>query len=159
MDILLAILGAGSGGSFIAIGAAANARLRHTLHSPLAAATINFMVGFTTLTLLLAFGIFKTQNLDRLASVPGWAFGGGLLGAIFVTLSTLTVSQLGLTTSTLAVVCSQMMMSLVVDRLGWFGITPHPISPLRILGIGLLLLAIALTQLDGPPRRLSKSKT
>lgn len=157
MEILLAILGAGSGGSFIAIGSAANARLRQTLHSPIAAATVNFFVGFSTLTLLMVLGIFKLPSLDRLANVPGWAFWGGLLGATFVTLSTLTVSQLGLTTSTLAVVCSQMMMSLVVDRFGWFGITPHPMSPLRVLAIGLLVVAIALTQLDSASRRSSQS--
>lgn len=148
MDILLAILGAGSGGSFVAIGAAANARLKQTLHSPLAAAAINFVVGFSTLTLLIVLGVFKLDNLDRLSSVPWWAFLGGLLGATFVTLNTLTIPKLGLTTTTLAVVCSQMIMSLVIDQFGWFGITPHPINISRVVAICLLLGAIALTQLD-----------
>lgn len=148
MDMFVALIGAGSGGGFLSIGAAANARLRQTLHSPIAAAAINFIVGSSTLTLLIGLGVFSTQNLDRLTSVPWWAFWGGFLGATFVTLNTLVVPQLGLTTTTLAVVCSQMTMSLVIDQWGWFGITPHPISPSRVVAIGLLLVAVMLTQLD-----------
>ena len=148
MDMLIALIGAGSGGSFLAVGAAANARLRGTLRSAIAVATINFIVGSGTLTLLIMLGVFSSQNLDRLVSVPWWAFLGGFLGATFVTLNTLVIPKLGLTTTTLAVVCSQMIMSLAVDQWGWFGITPHPISPSRVVAIGLLFLAIALTQLD-----------
>ena len=41
MSILLAVLGAASAGSFLAIGSAANAQLKQTLGSPIAAAAIN----------------------------------------------------------------------------------------------------------------------
>ncbi len=149
MDILLAIIGAGLAGSFLAIGAAANARLKQTLHSPIAAATMNFLVGFSILALLIGLGIFKTPNLvEKVGNVPWWAFSGGLLGAIFVSLNTLIVPKLGLTTSTLAVVCSQMIMSLVIDQWGWFGVPLHPINASRVFAIVVLIAAIALTQLD-----------
>ncbi|MBD2114944.1 MULTISPECIES: DMT family transporter [Cyanophyceae] len=148
MDMLIALLGAASGGGFLSVGAAANAQLRQTLHSPIAAAAINFMVGSSTLTLLLVLWVFGPQQLDRLGQVPWWAFGGGGLGAIYVTVNTLVVSQLGLTTTTLAVVCSQMVLSLVIDQWGWFGLAPHPISAARVVAIGLLLGAVTLTQLD-----------
>ncbi|MDX2216507.1 MAG: DMT family transporter [Oculatellaceae cyanobacterium bins.114] len=151
MDILLAIVGAGSAGSFLAIGSAANARLKQTLHSPIAAAAINFLVGFSILALLIASGLFKTPNLQQFTNVPWWAFFGGLLGATFVSLSTLTVPKLGLTTATLAIVCSQMVMSLVIDQFGWFGIPTHPLNFSRVFAIALLTVAIALTQLDRQP--------
>lgn len=157
MDILFAFIGAGSGGSFIAIGAAANARLRQTLHSPIGAAAINFIVGFTTIALLIITGVFSPENLVKLANVPLWAFAGGLLGAIYVTLNTIVMPRLGLTTTTLAVVCSQMILSLVIDQLGWFGIIPQPMNPSKVVAIGLLLLAIALTQLDNHPRQIKPS--
>ncbi len=148
MDILFAIIGAGSAGSFLAIGSAANARLKQTLHSPIAAAAINFLVGCGILTFLIVSGLFKAPNLQQFANVPWWAFLGGLLGATFVSLSTLTVPKLGLTTATLAVVCSQMIMSLVVDQFGWFGVPNHPLNFSRVFAITLLIVAIALTQLD-----------
>lgn len=152
MEILIVLLTASSAGGFLSIGAAANARLRRSLRSPVAAATVNFMVGFGTLTLLLVLGVLGPVDLSRLAQVPWWAFLGGLLGAVFVTLNTLVVPQLGLTTTTLAVVCSQMTMSLLVDQWGWFGLTPQPISASRAIAIVLLLVAVALTQLDRPTK-------
>jgi transporter family-2 protein len=154
---LFALIGAGAAGSFLAIGGAANARLKQVLHcaialwavaKPIAAAAINFIVGFGVLTLLIAVGVLKVPNFEKFANVPWWAFLGGLLGAIFVTLNTLTVPKLGLTTSTLAVVCSQMIVSLAIDHFGWFGIAPHSLSISRVFAIVLLLIAIALTQLD-----------
>ncbi len=148
MALLFALIGAGAAGSFLAIGAAANARLKQVLHCAIAAAAINFIVGFGVLTLLIAVGVLKLPNFEKFANVPWWAFLGGLLGAIFVTLNTLTVPKLGLTTSTLAVVCSQMIVSLTIDQFGWFGITPHSLSMSRVFAIVLLLIAIALTQLD-----------
>ncbi|BAY08718.1 DMT family transporter [Calothrix sp. NIES-2098] len=157
MNMLLALLGAGSGGVLIAIGAAANARLRQTLNSAIAAAAINFIAGFTTLALLMILQVLPIPPLDRLLAVPWWAFLGGFLGAAFVTLSTLVVPKLGLTTTTLSVVCSQMILSVVIDRLGWFSIAPRPITASRIIAIGLLVLAIALTQLDRNPNRASQA--
>lgn len=150
MDILFAIVGAGSAGSFLAIGSAANARLRKTLHSPIAAAAVNFLVGFSVLTGLMTLGLFQSPNVQQFSTVPWWAFLGGILGAAFVSLNTLTVPNLGLTATTLAVVCSQMIMSLVVDQFGWFGVPAHPLSVSRLFAIILLIVAIALTQLDRP---------
>lgn len=148
MDLLIALLGAGSGGGFLSVGAAANARLRQTLGSPLAAAAVNFAVGSMTLTLLLGLGLLGPVSFERWGQVPWWAFGGGAIGAIYVTLNTLVVSHLGLTTTTLAVVCSQMVLALVIDQGGWFGLGARPIGGARVVAIGLLLVAIALTQLD-----------
>ncbi|MBD2166012.1 DMT family transporter [Calothrix membranacea FACHB-236] len=148
MNILFALLGAGSGGVLIAIGAAANARLRQTLQSSIAAAAINFIIGFTTLALLMILQVLPIPPLEYLLTVPWWAFLGGFLGAAFVTLSTLVVPKLGLTTTTLAVVCTQMIVSVIIDQLGWLSIAPRPISASKIVAIGLFILAIALTQLD-----------
>lgn len=147
MDIFLALLGSGSAGSFLSMGAAANARLMKGLRSPIAAATINFLVGFSILTLILVFAI-KPDQLNLLLITPWWAFSGGLLGALFVTLNTLVVSQLGLTTTTIVIVFSQMVMSLMIDKLGWFHAVQRSLSFSKFLGILLLISAIILIQSD-----------
>jgi transporter family-2 protein len=147
MDIFLALLGSGSAGSFLSIGAAANARLMIALRSPIAAATINFLVGFAILTLVLVFST-KPDNLTLFGVTPWWAFLGGLLGAIFVTINTLIVSQLGLTATTIVVVFGQMLMSVIIDKLGWFSEEPYPLTLSKFLGIILLIVAIVLIQSD-----------
>lgn len=154
MELLLAVFGAGTGGALVAIGTAANARLRQSLRSAIAAALINFTVGFLSSAALIAVSRMSLPAIAQFATVPGWAWGGGVLGAVFVTLSTLVVPQLGLTTSTLAVVCSQMVMALVIDQLGWLGNSPQPISLARVVAIACLILAVALTQLDRAARPL-----
>lgn len=148
MNIVLALIGVGCAGILLSIGAAANARLKQSLHSAIAAAAINFLVGFSLLSLLMATGLFQWPMLSHWTVTPWWAFLGGLLGAVFVSLNTLTIPKLGLTATTLAVVCSQMMMSLVIDQFGWFGVHAHPLNGTRVIAIVLLLIATALTQLD-----------
>jgi transporter family-2 protein len=150
MNVLLALVGAGTSGSLLGIGSAANARLKGALHSPIAAAAINFIVGFIMLLLGMAIARTGLTGIQHWAIAPWWAFLGGLMGAAFVTLNTLTVPRLGLTTTTLTVVVSQLVMSLVMDQLGWFGIAPHPISSARMIAIIFLVVAIALTQFDRP---------
>lgn len=65
--------------------------------------------------------------------------------------------KLGLTTTTLSIVCSQMILSVIIDQLGWFSIAPRPIAASRIIAIGLLMLAIALTQLDRDSHQASQA--
>lgn len=148
MVIFLALLGSSSAGGFLAISAAVNTQLMKTLRSAIAAAAINFIVGFSVLTLLLVLGILPPYKLELIFSTPWWAFLGGLLGAIFVSLNTLIIPQLGLTTNTIIIVFSQMTISLLIDKLGWFAANQYPITTSKLIGIGLLLLAIVITQLD-----------
>lgn len=66
-------------------------------------------------------GGFRAGPIERLAAVPPWALGGGMLGALYVTLSTLVIPRLGLTATTMTVVCSQLIGSLLIDHWGWLG--------------------------------------
>ncbi len=144
MSPLSAVLCAFSAGSLLSLGGAANARLGGSLRSAVAAATINFLVGAATLSLLLALGGFRADTLARLAEVPPWALCSGMLGAFYVTLSTLVIPRLGLTATTMTVVFSQLIGSLMIDHWGWLGVPQRPNGPGRWLAVLLLLLAVAL---------------
>ncbi len=58
------------GGGLLSVGGAANARLSDALHSAVAAATVNFLVGATTLTLVLVLGGFAPVPLERFDGIP-----------------------------------------------------------------------------------------
>ena len=115
-----------------------NSKLRTVLQNSNIAALISFLVGTTALILLLVLTRTPVPARDTLASVPAWAWFGGLMGAFYVAISTVVASQLG-TASLLGLALSgQLAMALVVDHFGWLGLPEHPISLTRIAGVILL---------------------
>jgi transporter family-2 protein len=109
------------------------------------AALISFLVGTTGLIVLLAVTRTPMPARDTLASVPAWAWFGGLMGAFYVAISTVVASQLG-TASLLGLALSgQLAMALVVDHFGWLGMptSDYPYSPggRRLLGVGVWLVS------------------
>ena len=115
-----------------------NSKLRTVLQNANTAALISFLVGTTGLVLLLAVTRTPIPARDTLASVPVWAWFGGLMGAFYVAISTVVASQLG-TASLLGLALSgQLAMALVVDHFGWLGLPEHPITLTRLAGVALL---------------------
>jgi transporter family-2 protein len=131
------ILGIASGfGLTLQIGM--NSKLRTVLQNANIAALISFLVGTSALILFLAVTRTPMPARDTLASVPAWAWLGGLMGAFYVAISTVVASQLG-TASLLGLALSgQLAMALVVDHYGWLGLPEHPITLTRLAGVALL---------------------
>ena len=73
---------------------------------------------------------------------------GGIAGAAIVTVSVVAVRHLGATGVTAALVGTQLTVSVVLDRLGLIGLEGHPISVVRIAGIGFLFLGTYLVVSD-----------
>lgn len=115
-----------------------NSKLRTVLQNANIAALISFLVGTTALILLLIVTRTPLPARDTLASVPAWAWFGGVMGAFYVAISTVVASQLG-TASLLGLALSgQLAMALVVDHFGWLGLPEHPITLTRLAGVALL---------------------
>ena len=115
-----------------------NSKLRTVLQNANTAALISFLVGTVGLIVLLAVTRAPVPARDTLASVPAWAWFGGLMGAFYVAISTVVASQLG-TASLLGLALSgQLAMALVVDHFGWLGLPEHPITLTRLAGVALL---------------------
>ena len=115
-----------------------NSKLRTVLQNANTAALISFLVGTMGLIVLLVVTRTPVPARDTLASVPGWAWFGGLMGAFYVAISTVVASQLG-TASLLGLALSgQLAMALVVDHYGWLGMPEHPITLTRLAGVALL---------------------
>jgi len=115
-----------------------NSKLRTVLQNANTAALISFLVGTAGLIVLLAVTRTPMPARETLASVPAWAWFGGLMGAFYVAISTVVASQLG-TASLLGLALSgQLAMALVVDHFGWLGMPEHPITLTRLVGVALL---------------------
>ena len=112
-----------------------NSKLRTVLQNANTAALISFLVGTVGLIVLLVVTRAPVPARDTLASVPAWAWFGGLMGAFYVAISTVVASQLGTATLLGLALSGQLAMALIVDHFGWLGLPEHPITLTRLAGV------------------------
>ncbi|WP_100486790.1 DMT family transporter [Sporolactobacillus pectinivorans] len=124
-----------------------NAKLRVAVDSPFLASLISFAIG--TLLLVLIILIMEHRLKFDLRIIPKsrwWIWIGGPLGVIFVTSNILLLPILGAELTVTAILCGQMMIALIIDHFGWFGVTQHKINWQRIVGFALMITGIVLIQ-------------
>ena len=133
-------------GISLASQAGVNSQLRLALSNPIQAAFISFLVGTIILGIIAFFQGDAWFKSGALASIPWWAWIGGLLGAFNITMSIFLAPKLGAVVLAISVVCGQMIASLALDHNGWLGFPKIEISANRIIGaifvvVGLFLVA------------------
>ncbi len=143
--VLFAIAGAFLSGSLVALQAPTNAMLSRAVGSPVNAALISFAVGFLALiVVVLALGV--RPNGVEVRALPWYAWTGGLYGAVFVAIAAFAAPRIGVTQFLMVSIAGQLAMALVLDRFGAFGLPKIEISPLRILGLVLVLAGASLVR-------------
>jgi transporter family-2 protein len=109
----------------------------------LPAALVSFAVGALAVALLVVvFG--KAGGLGSVGNVQWYYLTGGLLGAVYVCTVLVTVGSIGAGGVAAACVAGELAASVAIDRLGLFGLDQVPLSPQRLLGVGLLFAGTAL---------------
>jgi transporter family-2 protein len=142
MDRGLAVLLTALAGGLIAAQAPINAGLGKATGS-MAAALVSFAIGTLALaTVVVLSG--KAGGLTSTFDVSWYYLLGGLLGALYVFNALIAVSVIGAGGVAAATVFGQLTASVVIDRLGLFGLDEVPLSPERVLGVGLLLAGTVL---------------
>ena len=126
----------------LALQVGMNAQLRKVLQSANAAALISFLVGTCALVALWIVTRPPMPGREALASVPLWAWFGGLFGAFYVAISTVVATELGAASLLALALLGQLAMALLVDHFGWLGLPVNPISWTRMAGVGLLAVGV-----------------
>jgi transporter family-2 protein len=139
---LALVLGVGAG-VLVGMQAPVNARLGRAVGG-VQAASISFLVGTVALLAAVSLAHGGFAGYAKAGGVPWWAFIGGLLGAVYVTVAILTVRTLGASSLTAVVITGQLVISVVIDRFGLFGIERQSIGVSRILGLVLLVVGVTL---------------
>ncbi|MEQ9464912.1 MAG: DMT family transporter [Haliea sp.] len=127
-----------------------NSRLRLALHSPIQAAFISFLTGTLLLgvTALLMSSPWFAPGTP--ATLPWWAWLGGLLGAFNVTMAVYLAPKLGALTLALSIICGQVLASVVLDHNGWLGYPRIELSLERLLGAVLIVAGVLLVARANP---------
>lgn len=131
-------------GALQAWGPPMNNALRGSLENPWLASLISFLPVVALLACLLLCVPTPLPNAKGLESMPWWAPLGGLVGALAVIAGLLFVGKVGAGAFAGLTITANILMSLVIDRYGLFGMEVHDLSSGRIAGAGLMVAGIAL---------------
>ncbi|MDQ2622970.1 MAG: DMT family transporter [Actinomycetota bacterium] len=121
----------------------------------LAAALVSNTVGTAILAVLfgvvLAIGdVGGTEGPTALLDVPVWQMAGGLIGAVWVAVSAITIGRIGAGVVASAAITGQLICSLFVDHFGWVGVEQASITSTRLTGACLLVAGTALVARRAP---------
>ncbi|QDV27969.1 hypothetical protein Q31a_63620 [Aureliella helgolandensis] len=129
-------------GAAMALQPAVNAKLREQCNHPLQASVVSFGVGLLALLGLATLLRVGVPSVERLQTLPAWAWTGGLLGTYMVTVSLLVAPAMGATRWIALVLAGQMVVSLVLDHFGWLGYAQHAFTWPRIFGVLCVVLGV-----------------
>ncbi len=130
-------------GALLPLQALINARLGTQTQGPLYASFVSFLVGTCVLGVLLLATRTPLAPGAPVASLPGWIWMGGVIGAAFVFAATLLVPKLGAGAMICLVVLGQVVASLLLDHFGVLG-AQRPADLVRVLGALLVIIGAAL---------------
>lgn len=142
--IWLLALVAVAAGALLPIQASINGRLRPFVGGPIPATLVSVAVSTSAMIVLVIASRTTVPPSAKWSGSPWWVWTGGLLGVVFVLVSLGLVNRLGAAFLFALVVVGQMLASLAIDHFGLFGVSEHAVSPLRVVGVALLLAGVVL---------------
>jgi transporter family-2 protein len=135
-------------GLAMAVQGRVNGQLGSELHDSMLAAVISFgggllvLLGVLSLSPKMRLGLRKLREAVRNQTLRPWQLLGGFAGATFVAGQSITVPILGVAMFTVGSVAGQTVSGLLVDRAGLGPAGPQPLTPLRVFGALLTLVAV-----------------
>lgn len=131
-------------GALQAFGPPMNGALRASLNNPWLASLVSFLPVVALLAVLALCLPRPMPTGDGIAAMPWWAPLGGLVGALAVVAGLVFVSKGGAGAFAGLTIAANLIMSVVVDRYGWFGMEVRSLSLGRVAGAALMVAGVAL---------------
>ena len=141
LPLLLAVIA----GVAIAVQSATNGYLGRIAGSGLLATLISFGVGL--LALAAATLILRPRPPSGwIEAAPGWVWLGGLYGAVVVFAGAWATPRLGAGTTLVMTVAAQVVVGVLLDHFGAFGLKVHPLGGLRAVGVLMVVAGAVMVQ-------------
>ncbi|EGF92194.1 hypothetical protein ABI_06270 [Asticcacaulis biprosthecium C19] len=132
-------------GALIPVMAAISGTLARSTGNPVLAVVVLFVVGLiASAAVLLATG---TQGIATLPTLPPWLFTGGLIIAFYGLSVAVLTPRFGVGNTILFIVAAQIVTSTAIDHFGLFGAAVKPVNLVRLTGLAVLVVGVAITQL------------
>lgn len=130
------------GGIVLPVQIGFNMLVAKSTGSPIWAASLSFFVGSVGLFSYFLLLRQPWPSMAAIASIPPYAWGAGLLGAFYVTISILLTPKIGSAMLIALAVAGQMTAALILDHYGAFGFPQHSINWGRIIGVLLVIAGV-----------------
>ena len=127
------------GGAAATIQPSINARLARHI-GVIESSSVSFLVG--TLVLVVTAYAFSPGDYRGLQNAAWWQLTGGFLGALFVAVTTFAVPRIGTTAAMALIISAQLIMGMILDHFGMFGMRGISIDLRRIIGAAVLGLGV-----------------
>ena len=103
---------------------------------------VSFLPVLAFLTVLFLCVPKPLPTLEGVTGMPWWAPLGGLVGAGAVVTGLLFVDKVGAGAFAGLTITANILMSLLIDKYGWFGTEVHPLGGMRMVGAVLMVVGI-----------------
>ncbi len=131
-------------GALQAWGPPMNGALREALSNPWLASVVSFLPIVAFLGVLFLCAPRPMPTGEGVAGMPWWAPLGGLVGSFAVIAGLIFVNKVGAGAFAGLTITANILMSLVIDQFGLFGMEQHALNVWRILGGVLMVGGVAL---------------
>ncbi|MBP2654555.1 MAG: rane protein [Firmicutes bacterium] len=131
----------------MAVQTAVNTQLKELIGGPLQASLINVIIAALALTLLLTL----TGNINHWEGIGDgglnwWKLTGGIIGALYLVGMIVSAPQIGPANMFSLIVGGQIVTAIVLDHFGLLGFAVHTVTPLRAMGVGMLVISVYIIQ-------------
>jgi transporter family-2 protein len=126
-------------GVAITVQSGINSQLRVAIQHPIMAAFISFLVGTIALAIVLLFSKTAFPAFDNYSTVTWYKYSGGLFGVFVVTVTLLSVAEIGAANMFVLIIAGQVVTALIMDHFGILGMRTNPVTLQKFLGILLLV--------------------
>ena len=129
-------------GALQAWGPPMNGALRRALTNPWLASLVSFLPVIALLSVLWFCLPRPSPNAEGIDAMPWWAPLGGVIGAFAVIAGLLFVDRVGAGAFAGLTITANILMSLVIDHFGLFGVHQHSLGAGRAIGAVLIVAGI-----------------
>ncbi len=131
-------------GMLVPVQAVLNTKMGRALGDPVFAALISFSVGTVSLFIYALVVQIDLGSIRQASGLSWMVWAAGCLGAVFVAATIILTPKLGAALTFSLVVAGQLLMAVLMDHFGAFGIQTQPMSWMRLAGIGLITAGVVL---------------
>jgi bacterial/archaeal transporter family-2 protein len=136
------VLLAFAGGAFLPIQMGVNGQLRAGLGHAMQATFVSFTVGAVGALVACLVMRVPFPKAEQIAAPALWMWFGGLCGTFYVWTTIMSGPKIGAALAVSLAIAGQLIMAALLDQTGALGFPQHDLSPLKMLGVGLVIAGV-----------------